>query len=213
MKLLKQATVFYITTILAIILTIVGCQQPIQAPGRAGDIGTPGLETTNANPPIVVEVLRPFATGNISTNTTLYSANVIALNGAWTSIETVTVRRPSGYVLDELELSLIGRVYSHNATSLIQYRWMGSDDNISWQALASRGSTTYSGNSTGITTVNSTSWIDTYPYQGRFKPTGNFTATKDWFYLKFDVASTLTTNTTASTKASSYIIATCRRLQ
>lgn len=194
MKLIFKALILYA---LVISVLIVGCEKPTQPLGAY----------VMGSAPISV-VYHPFAAGNLtsasSQNSTLYYST--STNGTYTNTEVVTIYNPVGYTLAELELSLIGRVISSNATSLAWYRWAISDDNVKWQALASS-----SDNLTGATSVNSTAWIDTYTYQGRFKPTGNFTGTQDKFYVTMQISCALsTTNVTGLTKGSSYIIVTWR---
>lgn len=193
MKLIGKALILYL---LVISILVVGCEKPAQPLG-AYVTGTAPFS----------QLYYPFATGNITTSSSMYSANVGEAQGTWKVMETIKIKNPLGYVLEALEFFLIGRVISYNATSLVQYRWMISDDNVTWAPLASTST-----NGTGITTVNTTSLIDTYAYQGRFYfPTTNFTGTKDYFYVKFEVAPALTSvNASGQTKNSSYIIASWR---
>ncbi len=198
LKLIGKALILYLLVFVLLLLPTLGCQP--QKPLGAG------LVSTGA--PIIVQK-HPFATGNLTTDSSQNSSiyNTLSTNGTFANTEVIKIYQPVGYILDELEFSLIGKVVSSNATSLAQYRWAISDDNLSWQCLAST-----SGNLTGTTSVNSTSWVTTYPYMGRFMfPAGNFTGTKDVFYVTMQISAALSTcNVSGMTKGSSYVIATYR---
>ncbi len=200
LKLIGKALILYL---LVISIFFIGCQKPIEKPLGAGLVSTGAY--------IVIQK-HPFATGPITTDSSQNSSIVSSQSTnmtSYTNVEVVKITAPVGYILDELEVSLIGKVISSNASSLVWYRWAISDDNVSWQPL---GMNTYSGNLTGTTSVNTTSWATTYPYMGRYGfPAGNFTGAKDVFYLAFQIsASQSTCNCSGMAKNSSYIIATYR---
>ena len=163
--------------------------------------GNPIL-TRNALPPVLEKVVHPFAKGALTVDGVQYSTPVTGItNAAYVPIETITINKPSGYTLEEIELGLTGALdVSGTPTDSALWKWQASDDGVSWQDLIAEQ------------TLTTPSAYTDVGCSGRFAPTGNFLGTGSSFQVRMVAKCSGATDTVSGkTKNSSYVICRYRR--
>jgi hypothetical protein len=161
----------------------------------------------NYNPPIVTETLHPFGRGVLTAGGVQYGTLVTGIAQTYTAIEApATINIPYGYVLDELEMNIMGETQANGATDSIIYEVQGSDAGSSWDTISSV-----------ITRAASCAALADFAnaLTGRYNPSvgTNFLGTGASFQIRCVAKSGGATNTAGGAlKNSSYVIVTFRRV-
>lgn len=159
-------------------------------------------KTNTTSPPRLELEEHPFAKGSLTTDGVQYCTEVSNIGDSYTEIEKITIRKPGGYTLVEIEFGLTGAVKSSSTAEGVNWKWQGSDDGNSWQDLIAEQTRAADASAYADVTCS-----------GRFKPTGKFLGRGTTFQVRMVVKSAVAGGETASgkTKSSSYILAKYRR--
>lgn len=184
----------------------------IKISGASGVAGQPLLSQGPGVPPVFADpavsgpsefkVWHPFAKGSLTVDGVQYSAEVADIGDVYTAIETITITKPVGYTLEEIEFGLTGAVKSSGAVEGVNWKWQASDAGAAWEDLIAEQ-----------TRAASAAAYADVSCSGRFAPTGNFLGTGATFQVRMVVKSAVAVGETATgkTKNSSYIVCVYRR--
>lgn len=147
-------------------------------------------------------VVHPFGKRALTTDGVQYCTEHNTSTDDYETVESVTINQPSGYTLNEIELSLTAAIKSSSTAESVLWKWQISDDGSTWVDLIAEQ--TRAADASAYADVNAL---------GRFNPQANALLTGTSFQVKFVVKSGGAGGETAygKTKASSYIITRYRR--
>ena len=139
----------------------------------------------------------PFGKGALTVDGNQYSTEVTGItNTAYVNIETVTIIKPAGATLEEIEFGLTGAVKSSSTAKTVLWKFQGSDDSITWVDLCAAQTRSADASVYADVTIS-----------GRFTPVAGFLGNGASFQLRMVVeAGDPAETSSAKTKNSSYVL-------